>query len=252
MATRMERYKSNAVKSSRSSRNKNLYDTMYNIESYSNISGAVAMDKKNEIDISKVKELIDGREKKSIRGTRKIGKEAEDIPLVRKRYSDDTPKSYDIMDVLKEAREKKEPDNKERALDNTSYDVLKKLNLNKKEEKTEKEKKEDLKELIETISNTSMLNKVSDEDLATDMFHDLISDDTKVGELDNISDYIEDKNNETMDDSFFTGKIKRADFISGKKKSGSPVKAFFITLFVLLLILGVAVFVIYKFDILSQ
>lgn len=251
MATRMERYKSNAVKSSRSSRNKNLYDTMYNIESYSNISGAVDMDKKNEIDLSKVKELISDGEKSHRRGRRKIEKENEDIPLVRKRYSGDKLKSYDIMDVLKEAREKKEPDNKERALDNTNYDVLKKLNLNKKEEKTEKEKKEDLKELIETISNTSMLNKVSDEDLATDMFHDLISDDTKVGELDNISDYIEEKNSETMDDSFFTGKIKRADFISGRKKSDSSLKAFFITLIVLVLVFGVSIFLAYKFGILK-
>jgi len=221
---------------------------MYDFESYSNISGALPMDKKNEIDISKVKELIDTRENGNKKRKRRSEKETSDIPAVRKRYTDETPKSYDIMDVLKEAREKKEPDNKERVLDNTNYDVLKKLNLGKNEEKTDEEKKEDLKDLIETISNTSMLSKASDEDLATDMFQDLISDDTKVGELDNISEYI-DKNNETMDDSFFTGKIRKADFVTGRRKSSSPIKSFFITLFVILFICAIAVFVVYKFGI---
>ncbi|MBR3898298.1 MAG: hypothetical protein IKJ43_03360 [Bacilli bacterium] len=41
MATRMERYRDNSVKSSRSSRNKNLYNTMYNFEKYSNIEGVL-------------------------------------------------------------------------------------------------------------------------------------------------------------------------------------------------------------------
>lgn len=246
MATRMEKYKRNAVKSSRSSRNKNLYNTMYDLESYSNISGALPMDKKNEIDILKVKELIDTRESIHSKRGRRTEKDSSDIPSVIKRYTDETPKSYDIMDVLKEAREKKEPDDKERVLNNTNYDVLKKLNLERNEEKSLEVKKEDLKDLIETISNTSMLNKASDEDLATDMFQDLISDDTKVGELDNISEYI-DKNNETMDDSFFTGKIRKADFVSGSQKSGSPLKSFFITLFVILILCSLVIFLIYKF-----
>lgn len=262
MATRMERYKSNAVKSSRSSRNKNLYNTMYNFEKYSNISGVAPMDSKNEIDISKVREMLDNQENKySKRKYRKADREKEndDIPFVRKRYTEDTSRNYDIMDVLKEARERKEPDNKERVLDNTNYDILKKLKLQRDSnislaEKTDAEKKEDLKDLIETISNTSMLNKANDEELATDMFSELISDDTKVGELNDVKEFIDENEktiNKTMDDSFFTGKIKKADFVDGSTKNDSPIRSFFVTLFVILVIGGGVVFALYYFGVIK-
>lgn len=250
MATRMERYRDNSVKSSRSSRNKNLYNTMYNFEKYSNIEGVASMDSKNEIDISKVKEMIDSRENNRTRQFRKIETErtTEELPVVRKRYTEDVDTNYDIMNVLKEAKENKKPDNKERVLDNTNYDVLKKLNLNRKslnnEDKTTDEKKEDLKELIETISNTSMLNKVNDQDLATDMFQDLISDDTKVGEIQDISEFM-DKDERTMDDSFFTSKIRKADFENGKGEKSHPLKTFFIVLLGLAVLAGTVIFLLY-------
>ena len=167
-----------------------------------------------------------------------------------KRYEEDTTRSYDVNDVLKSARDKKEPDNKERVLDNTNYDVLKKLNLNRKslnnEDKTTDEKKEDLKELIETISNTSMLNKVNDQDLATDMFQDLISDDTKVGEIKDIKEFT--TKSDSMDDSFFTNsvKIKKADFVGVEKKK-SPLKTIFAVIFALVLIGCFVILVLYYF-----
>ncbi len=262
MATRMDRYKNNAVKSSRSSRNKNLYNTMYNFERYSNISGVASMEGKNEIDISKVREMLDSQESRySKREYRNPDREThdDDIPIVRNRYTEDTNRNYDIMDVLKEAREKKEPDNKERVLDNTNYDVLKKLKLQRdntivEAERSEIEKKEDLKDLIETISNTSMLNKVDNEELATDMFSDLISDDTKVGELNDVNEFIKKNENtieKTMDDSFFTGKIKKADFVSASSKNGSPLKSFFIILFVILVIGAGVIFALYHFGVIK-
>ncbi|MBR3898299.1 MAG: hypothetical protein IKJ43_03365 [Bacilli bacterium] len=208
------------------------------------------MDSKNEIDISKVKEMIDSRENNRTRQFRKIETErtTEELPVVRKRYTEDVDTNYDIMNVLKEAKENKKPDNKERVLDNTNYDVLKKLNLNRKslnnEDKTTDEKKEDLKELIETISNTSMLNKVNDQDLATDMFQDLISDDTKVGEIQDISEFM-DKDERTMDDSFFTSKIRKADFENGKGEKSHPLKTFFIVLLGLAVLAGTVIFLLY-------
>lgn len=257
MATRMEKYKDNAVKTSRSSRNKNLYNTMYNFEKYSNIEGVASMDSKNEIDLSKVKEMIDSRENNRTRQFRKIETErtTEELPVVRKRYTEDVDSNYDIMNVLKEARENKKPDNKERVLDNTNYDVLKKLNLGKNKvdldkDKTDDEKKEDLKELIETISNTSMLNKIDDQDLATDMFQDLISDDTKVGEIQDISEFME-KDERTMDDSFFTSKIRKADFENGKREKGHPIRTFFIVLFGIAILAGTVVFLLYVLGVIN-
>ena len=56
---------------------------------------------------------------------------------------------------------------KERVLKNTQYNILKNIDLKEemtKEDYTE-EDEEELKDLIQTITNTSMLNKIKDEDL---------------------------------------------------------------------------------------
>lgn len=255
MATRMEKYKNNSTRTSRSSRNKSLYNTMYSSSHYSNIEGVASIDNDKEIDIAKVKQMLEEKERVSERQYRRPDREKviEDIPMIRKMYTE-SDNNYDIMDVLKEAKENKKPDNKERVLDNTNYDILKKLNLkNNKistsENKTEEEKKEDLKELIETISSTSILNKANDEDLAMDMFHELTDDDTKVGEIKDIREFI-DTNEKTMDDSFFTGKIKNADFVGGKKKT-SPLKVFFIIVLILVVLGLVAFLALYNMGIID-
>ena len=71
--------------------------------------------------------------------------------VAQKRYAEEE-KNYDIMDVLSKAKENKKPDDKERVLSKTSYNVLKNLNL-KENINTDDE---DLKEMIQTITNTSM------------------------------------------------------------------------------------------------
>ena len=52
MDSRMDKYSSNATSSSRTSRNKQLYDDLYKNTSYSN---SVIIDESKEIDISKIK-----------------------------------------------------------------------------------------------------------------------------------------------------------------------------------------------------
>lgn len=247
MTTRAEKYKNRAVKSSRSSRNQNLYNTMYSSARYSNIEGVASIDKDNEIDISKVKEMIDSREKyKTEREYRKPDRYTKEIPVVRKRYTEGS-NNYDIMDVLKEAREKESPDNKYRALDNRDYDVLKKLNLNIKKDSIQKDDEKDLKDLIETISNTSMENKI-DEDTAFTMFKELTDDDdTKANEANDLTDFgIEN----TMDDSFFTGKIRKSDYSPKKKRS--KIKKIIISLFVITIIIGGIVLLLYNFGIFDK
>ena len=249
MASRMDRYKKSESNASRSSRNKNLYNTMYSFDRYSNIEGVASLDNANEVDISKVKEMLDNRERyQRERQYRRLSEEVnDDLSISRKRYEEDTERSYDVNDVLKSAREKKEPDNKERVLNNTNYDILKKLNLKSEGVKDDLKQEDDLKELIETIANTSMLNKNED----INMFNDLISDDTKVGDVKDITEFIDNKE-KTMDDSFFTHsvKIKKADFVGSAKKGGG-VKKFFIILFVLLIIAVIVCFVLYYLGILK-
>ena len=251
MATRMEKYRDKAIKTSRSSRNKNLYNTMYSYDKYSNIEGVASIENANEIDISKVKEMLDSREKVQIerqyRNTPR--KEVQDLPVIRSHYKEDVDRNYDIMDVLKTARENKEPDNKERVLNNTNYDILKKLNLKSKSEDDESSKEDDLKELIETIAKTNII-KDSKEETDYDMFSDLTDDDTKVGEIKDITEFI-DKNEKTMDDSFFTGglRLKKADFTVNEKKQSSVLKKIIIAFFTLSILAGIVVMCLYIFNV---
>ncbi|MBR3199256.1 MAG: hypothetical protein IKG27_04500 [Bacilli bacterium] len=252
MSSRMERYKNKTVKSSRSSRNRSLYNSIYSYDDkYSNIEGVASIDKENEIDISKVKRMLEDRENTSRRAVRDSSSENTDsYPILKDRYKEDTDRNYDIVDVLKTAKENKEPDNKERVLNNTNYDILKKLNL-KSGNSVEDNKEEDLEDLIKTISNTSMLNK-SKEETSTDMFSDLMSDDTKVGDVKDFTEFTS-MNSKTMDDSFFTGgvRLKRADFVDGGEKKGSFLKTFFLVLFVLIIIAGAAFFALKYFHIID-
>lgn len=248
MASRMERYKDKVTRTSRSSRNKNLYNRIYSYDRYSNIEGIASIDKTNEIDIEKVKQMIETRENyKQERQHRKyINNDYEDLSVIKSHYKEDTDRSYDIMDVLKNAKEKKEPDNKERVLNNTNYDVLKNLNLKSKTDPNDY-KEEDLKELIETISNTSMLNRADDD---INMFQDLVSDDTKVGDVKDLKEFTS-LNEKTMDDSFFTGglKLKKADFIGDDKKTSSALKVIFMTIFILAVIAGAIILVLYYLNV---
>ena len=100
-------------------------------------------------------------------------------PKPRPRYVEDTERDYDIRDVLSKAREEKEPDDKERVLRNTNFDILKDLHLDGERKKMlDDETSEDLQDMLKTITDTSLANK-NDDDLAADLFSDLKGDDTK-------------------------------------------------------------------------
>ena len=256
-------YKKEAQGNSRTKRNTRLYNSIYSYGKYSNIEGIASIDNTNEIDITKVKEMLETREKyQAERRYRRLTNEdkpVQELPRVQKRYKEDEERTYDIMDVLTKAREKKEPDDKERVLSKTSYDVLKnidlKRNLNKKDYYDD-----ELDDMIQTISNTSMLNKLDDADLAADMFSDLKgnNEDTQVGNLNNIKELIEEnKKNEkekekeqTMDNSFFTSnlKLKKKDFVGyeEEEKKGSVFKTIFVTILILGIIAVVGILVVQR------
>ena len=256
VASRMERYyKKETQGKSRTKRNTRLYNSIYSYGKYSNIEGIASIDNTNEIDITKVKEMLDNREKyQAERRYRRLTNEdkpVQELPKVQKRYKEDEERTYDIMDVLTKAREKKEPDDKERVLSKTSYDVLKNLDLKRKvNRKDYYDGDDDIKEMIQTISNTSMLNKLDDADLAADMFSDLKghNEDTQVGNLNNLKEIIEenkkapkdDKKEQTMDNSFFTSnlKLRKKDFAPYDEDDENNTSVFK-TIFVTILILGI-------------
>ena len=258
----MERYyKKETQGNSRTKRNTRLYNSIYSYGKYSNIEGIASIDNTNQIDITKVKKMLETREKyQAERKYRRLTNEenvVQELPKVRSRYKEED-RTYDIMDVLTKAREKKEPDDKERVLSKTSYDVLKNLDLKRKNSVEDYNNEDDLKDMIQTISNTSMLNKLDDADLAADMFSDLKghNEDTQVGNLNNIKELIEEnKNNEkkkeqTMDNSFFTSnlKLKKKDFVEygEEEKKGSVFKTIFVTILILGIIAVVGMLVVQK------
>ena len=251
MATRMQKYYKNARTDSsigsRSSRNKDLYGEIYTGSKYSNIEGIASIDNANQVDITKVKEMLKNRENyQKERQFRRITgeyKPEKPKPTIQRTFADMGEKNYDIRDILKEAKENKEPDDKERVLKNTQYNILKNIDLKEKIEKEDyiEEGEEELKELIHTITNTSMLNKIKDEDLAADLLSDLKDDDTQIGEIKDIKSLIENKeiqkvdsNEPTYDRSFFTSSLKlsKSDFEGEGKKKGRILN--FLIVFVLI------------------
>ena len=252
MNSRMERYYKNKTTNLRSQRNKDLYSDIYSNSKYTNIEGIASIDNANEIDITKIKEMLKNRENyQKERQYRKITGEPEvqEKTLITRRITPNAEeRNYDIRDILNKAREHKEPDNKERVLKNTQYDILKDLDVRRKKEK--KSEEEELKELINTITNTSMLNKLGDADLAADLFKNLTDDDTKVGELNNVKELIDENKekslNNTMDDSFFTSSLKlsKKDFENGDKKSLGLASKIIIAILVLVILVSLVILLI--------
>lgn len=271
MDTRMQKYYKNARvnthTNSRSSRNKDLYGEIYTNGQYSNIEGIATIDNANEVDITKVKEMLRNRENyQKERQYRRITGEYKNPervrPTITRTFTDMEEKNYDIRDILKEAKENKEPDDKERVLRNTQYNILKNIDLKKeirKEDYYDENDEDDLKDLIQTITNTSMLNKLGDAELAADLLSDLQDDDTKVGELNDVKSLIAenekitskkvDTGESTYDRSFFTSSLKlnKSDFVDGEEDKRVKILNIFIILILVSVIIAAGVILASRF-----
>lgn len=203
MASRMDRYVNNEA---RSKKNESLYRQIQDFGSYSNIEGVATIEHTNEVDITKIKEMLKNREN--------YQKEKKYRQLIKEKKTEDPLKIdpleeervYDVMDVLKQAREdRKAVDERSRyrSLKNTQYDILKKLNIDKNNT-SDLNQEEELRELIDTIS---MKSKMANDDLG--LFDDLKSD-TMVGDVRSIKPYI-NKNDCEADDTTETNLLKDMD-----------------------------------------
>lgn len=231
MASRMERYyRPNNSHSKRSERNQNLYRDIYDSASYSNIEGIATIEKSNEIDITKVKKMLQNREeyKRQKEVSRFITKK-EPETYVKPLQTDnlDHTRNYDIRDILDKAKDTKKNSDRYHSIDNTNYNILKKLK-EKKELFQDEPNDEELKELINTITSSSMMNQLDDHQLSLDLLDDLKSgnEDTMVQgseSIKNILDEVkkEEKNNsldstEELDKSFFSSSLSFGEDDFGK------------------------------------
>lgn len=263
MVSRMEKYYKNSSEvKQRSQKNKDLYHSIYDYGEYSNIEGIATIDKNNEVDITKIKNTIKNRENyKREKQYRQITNKKEDYvdTEISHEFEKKEQKSYDIRDVLNKAKDKKNIDNSYRSLDNTSYNILKNLELGEDKRKNYKDYDDDeLKELINTITSTSMLNQMDDKELGLNMLNldetKSIGEDNSVKKLLEQAKRYEERKKESpieIDNSFYTSSLnfskddfEEANGVVTKRKSKKILLK--ILLFIGLLVLtGLIIFGIY-------
>lgn len=262
MASRMDRYYSSSDSSmARSRKNKDLYEKVHN-DSRRGIDSISSISRANEIDISKIKDIVSDREsfKKERKLKESIGDSGLNIDIPSKsvdegRYdvmdinperievadNKEVVKNYDLSDVLNKAMDDyTETDSKNRNLKNLEYTDLNNLNLHKKEYKNSEL---ELKDMIKSIHNTSNLNKIGDDALLLES----LKSDTMVGDS-SIKKVLEQEKEEErkdstkeLDKSFFTNTF---DFIDEdfdellSKKKGKK-KKIIIAIIICLLVAGI-------------
>lgn len=180
LKSRLDRYENNNSVS-RVSKNQNLYDDIYSNTNYTNM---VVIDDSNEIDISKIKEIIDKEKNQSKRVERNNFNKEEYDNLTKTNTEEN--KIYDINEVLKEAKSQRdiiEEANEKRKIQNYKF----RENLDEELSKTRKVYENLIKEEKELLNIMNTLTNVSSEDLALDMFSDLTKDENLTEVLDDVS-----------------------------------------------------------------
>ena len=259
MASRMERYNKYHKTGGRSQKNEELYRAIYERDDNYNIEGVARLDKTNEIDIAKIKELLENRkENKKRKRYEDLLKEPEtEVMRIEDEEDEDNDlTNYDIRNILSKAKEDKSEEikNDYHSLNNTQYNILKNLKLKDKVNTDDYIDGEDpeIKKLINTITSTSKLSSLNDKELSLDLLSDLKSDTmTSSKTLKSIEDIItednKDKKDNTdeleLDKSFFTSAYsfgkddfdvdENGEIIVKKKHTGVKILIFILILIII-------------------
>lgn len=253
MASRMDRYKNQEpVRLGRSEKNQSLYEQIASLDSYTNIEGVATIEKTNEIDISKVKEMLKNRENfKKQKEIERISKkdnlsleEKDDVENIIK----EEKRNYDINDILKQLKQNDNIESKEhRRLNEKQYEDLKKL------------KNKSKKSIYEKI-NAEETEQNEDFDLTDDVgLLDDLKSSTMVGDASSIKKIIEEEKNglkieqdPQIDRSFYTTNfgLTKKDFEEIQLQQDGPKKKnttiIIIIIVVLLIVIGICGFLIFK------
>ena len=165
----MDKYYKDEDVMQRTSRNDSLYEALYK-EKQVPRSNVTVIDNVNEIDINKIKSMVDSREKyKRVRDYEKIMNGVNDYKTSEIKYDFDEidNSNYDINEILKNKRSNKSYDsNKVRRLNNIEYDIM------EREEEVSDDILNHEKQLID-LFNTVSRTAVREE---TDLFSNLKED----------------------------------------------------------------------------
>lgn len=260
MSSRMEKYhhKNEKPLESRTKRNKKLYQEINNneIQGYDINSNVSVLDVPgNEIDVEKIKEILEKRYKNPIkRKSIQIDdhEEVEEVPY--------ETKDYDLSKILEKARESQQIDySKERLkkLRDTQYDILNKLNLEKPEELEEEvtsEAEKALMTMIETITSKEKKSVQTDTSKELELFSDLQGDDgtivvppiTEEQKIEYEKTMKQElKENKPLENSFYSGNLKVEakdfeDFVDLKNEinTNSTTIKILVILFSIIILIG--------------
>ena len=206
MKSRSSKYEKDNL--SRVEKNQTMYDDIYSNTNYSNM---VVIDDSNEIDISKIKEIVDNEKNRVTRvGKNSFNKEEYDsiVPV----NMEEEKKTYDINEVLKDAKAKRniiEEANEKRKFENYKF----RDNIEEELSKTRKVYENLIKEEKELLNLMNTMTNITSIDIANDMFQDLTNNDSFTEILDEKPDVnIKQIDNDTTEYSTDTFMFNTKDF----------------------------------------
>ena len=190
MKSRMDKYYSENELMQRTSKNDSLYDELYR-EKQTLSDNMVVLNDADEIDINKIKSMIDSRE------NYKRAKKFEDVVSPTNNIKDEEidykfdeidDSNYDINEIIEKKRSTNEEENRVRKLDTKYESTMEELS----EEFLTHEQQ--LRDLFDTVTQTNLAK--------TDLFSNLREDDS------------EKTKDETKEEEFYTNtpKLEKEDF----------------------------------------
>lgn len=240
MPSRVEKYNKTMTKS-RTDKNKDLYENIYDEVKYSNVEGISVIQKDENIDINKIYELINGKKENKEIKTKK------EYPVFT-----EEDKNYDVLDAITKAKKERTSDDKKTF--NTEYNILKDLNLNEGKV-PEKLEDEELKNMIEAVSKNSKNDYTIDllDDLKTVHDSSLKNELNKLDLEDELDNLVEEKVTKAIenlpiseiDKSFYTSSLSftEDDFEQIKENIDKNNKLTKILLFIFCVIILTAILV---------
>lgn len=226
MKSRMDKYYSENELMQRTSKNDSLYDELYR-EKQTLSDNMVVLNDADEIDINKIKSMIDSRE------NYKRAKKFEDVVSPTKNNKDEEidykfdeidDSNYDINEIIEKKRSTNEEENRVRKLDTKYESTMEELS----EEFLTHEQQ--LRDLFDTVTQTNLAK--------TDLFSNLREDDN------------EKTKDETKEEEFYTNtsKLEKEDFDDEFVEKSSNAKVFIIITTILMIIaIGVILYLkVYK------
>ena len=214
MKSRMDKYYSENELMQRTSKNDGLYDELYR-EKQTLSDNMVVLNDADEIDINKIKSMIDSRE------NYKRAKKFEDVVSPTNNIKDEEidykfdeidDSNYDINEIIEKKRSTNEEENRVRKLDTKYESTMEELS----EEFLTHEQQ--LRDLFDTVTQTNLAK--------TDLFSNLREDDS------------EKTKDETKEEEFYTNtsKLEKEDFDDEFVEKSSNAKVFIIITIILMII----------------